>query len=148
MTAMNRAYQTMINQLFTFIIRFFFGPHWRFPQFVVRPARLLHEKGLIMATAFVGRQGVGKTYALAVELLEQMKAQPEQAFVILDWSGGLITILLLLILSDPESGKLLPRVVYDAMGGRKINGQIYITSTPAFSKKYDPEKTRLERAED
>ena len=106
---MNGSLRTMIRLILTFIARFFFGPHWRFPQFVVRPARLLHEKGLAMSTAIVGRQGVGKTYALAVELLQLMKAHPEQAFVIFDWSGGLITILMLLILSDPEREKLIPR---------------------------------------
>lgn len=138
----------MIRQLFTFIFRFFFGPHWRFPQFVVRPARLLYEKSLTMATAFVGRQGVGKTYTLAAELLEQMKAHPEQAFVILDWSGGLITTLMLLILSDPERSVLLPRLVYDAIGGRRVGGREYVMPIPEFSEKYDPEKSWLERVED
>jgi hypothetical protein len=138
----------MIRQLFTFIFRFFFGPHWRFPQLLVQPARLLYEAGLAMSTALVGRQGVSKTWTLAAELKELMKAHPEQAFVILDWSGGLISILLLLILSDPESWKLLPRLVYDAMGGRKINGQTYIMRMPEFSEKYDPEKSWLERVED
>ena len=138
----------MIRQLFTFIIRFFFGPHWRFPQFVVRPARLLHEKGLVMSTAFVGRQGVGKTYAVALELLALMKAHPEQSFFIFDWSGGLISILMLLILSDPKRDELLPRLVYDALGGRTINGKTYISRMPDFSKEHDPEKHWLERVED
>src|ERR1043165_987623 len=77
-----------------------------------------------------------------------MKAHPEQAFVIFDWSGGLITILMLLILSDPEREKLLPRLVYDAMGGRRINGRTYFMPMPAFSEKDDPEKSWLERVED
>jgi hypothetical protein len=138
----------MIRQLFTFIFRFFFGPHWRFPQFLVQPARLLHEKGLTLATAIVGRQGIGKTYALAVEIIELMLAHPEQAFVIFDWSGGLIFILMLLILSDPKKWVLLPRLVYDPLAGRKINGQTYIVPMSVFSEKHDPEKQRLERAED
>ena len=138
----------MIRLIFTFIARFFFGPHWRMPQFVVRPARLLYEKALVLSTVFVGRSGVGKTYALAKELLELMKAHPEQAFIVFDWSGGLITILMLLILSDPESWKLLPRLVYDAMGGRTINGKAYVMPMPEFSEKYDPEKPWLERVED
>jgi len=138
----------MIRQLFTFIIRFFFGPKWRFPRFVVRPPRLLHDKGLVMSTAFVGRQGVGKTFALAAELLEQMKAHPEQSFFIFDWSGGLITVLMLLILSDPKRDELLPRLVYDAMGGRTINGKTYIMRMSEFSEKHDPEKSWLERVED
>lgn len=138
----------MIRLILTFIARFFFGPHWMFPEFVIRPARLLYEKALVLSTVFIGRSGVGKTYALAKELLELMKAHPEQAFLIFDWSGGLITILLLLILSDPDSWKLLPRLVYDAMGGRKINEQTYIMPMPEFSEKYDPEKPWLERVED
>src|SRR5688572_6341642 len=119
-----------MGRLLTFLWNLFadllFGrSSWRLPFFVSRPARLLYEKGLVMATAFLGRQGVGKTYALAVELLRLMKAHPEQSFFIFDWSGGLILILMLLILSDPERDKLLPRLVYDAMGGRRINGKTY-----------------------
>jgi hypothetical protein len=91
---------------------------------------------------------VGKTYALAVELLELMKAHPEQPFIIWDWSGGLITILMRLILSDPKRDELLARLVYDAMGGRQIHGKSYIMPMPEFSEKYDPEKPWLERVED
>jgi hypothetical protein len=144
----NGVYLTMIRLFFSFITRFFFGPHWRFPQFIVQPARLLYEKALVLSTVFVGRSGVGKTYAMAVELLELMKAHPEQAFIIFDWSGGLIVILMLLILSDRDSWKLLPRLVYDAMGGRIINGRSYVMPMPEFSEKYDPEKPWLERVED
>lgn len=115
---------------------------------MVRPARLLYEKALVLSTVFVGRSGVGKTYTLAKELLELMKAHPEQAFIVFDWSGGLITILMLLILSDPDRSKLLRRLVYDAMGGRTINGNAYIMPMPEFSEKYDPEKSWLERVED
>lgn len=138
----------MIRLFLAIIARLFFGTHWRLPEFVVRPTRLLYEKGLAMATAIVGRQGIGKTYALAVELKQLMMDHPEQAFIIFDWSGGLIVILMLLILSDPESWKLLPRLVYDAMGGRKIQGQTYIMPMPEFSEKHDPEKPWLERVED
>src|SRR6266487_4228643 len=138
----------MIRFLLNLIVRLFFNTHWRIPEFVVRPARLLYEAGLVMSTAFVGRQGVGKTYALAVELLEQIKAHPEQPFFIFDWSGGLIIILLLLILSDRKRDELLPRLVHDAMGGRTINGQEYVMPIPEFSEEYDPEKPWLERVED
>jgi hypothetical protein len=138
----------MIKVIFTFLAKLLFGPHWRMPQFVVRPARLLYERALALSTVFVGRSGVGKTYALAKELLELMKAHPEQCFVVLDWKGELTTTLKLLILSDPESPKLLPRLVYDAMGGRIINGKSYVMPMPEFSEKYDPEKPWLERVED
>ena len=138
----------MIRFLLNLIANLLFGTHWRLPQFVLRPARLLYEAGLVMSTAFVGRQGIGKTVALAQELLVQIKAHPEQPFFIFDWSGGLIIILLRLILSDPKRDELLPRLVYDAMGGRTINGQAYGMPMPEFSEKYDPEKPWLERVED
>jgi hypothetical protein len=148
MTVMNGVYRKMIRLLFNFIVKLFFGTHWSFPQFVVRPTRLLYDKGLTMATAIVGRQGIGKTWALAVELWQLMKAYPEQSFIIFDWSGGLIFFLMLLILSDPESWKLLPRLVFDGMGGRKINGKTYVMRMPFFSEAHDPEKPWLERVED
>jgi hypothetical protein len=138
----------MIRLILNFIARLFFGTHWRFPQLVVRPVRLLYEAGLVMSTALVGRPGSSKTFTLAQELLEQMKSHPEQPFFIFDWSGGLIITLLLLILSDPKRDELLARLVYDDMGGRMINGQPYIMPMPEFSEKYDPEKRWLERVED
>jgi len=61
---------------------------WMMPEFVIRPRRFLYEPGLVMSTVFVGRQGVGKTFSMALELLEQIKRHPEQSFFIFDWSGG------------------------------------------------------------
>src|SRR5688500_10971563 len=110
----------MIRFLWNLFASLLFGRNQRVPKFVARPARLLHEKGLVLSTALIGRPGVGKTYALAVELIALMEAHPEQSFFVFDWSGGLITILLLLVLSSPNRWHLLPRIVYDAMGGRKI----------------------------
>jgi hypothetical protein len=138
----------MIRLFFSFITRLFFGPHWRFPQFIVAPARLLYEAALALSNVFLGRQGVAKTFTVAQELLEQMKAHPEQPFFIFDWSGGLIITLFLLILSDPKRDELLPRLIYDDMGGRTINGEPYIMPLPGFSEKYDPGKRWLERVED
>jgi hypothetical protein len=138
----------MIRFLLNLFARLFFRHNWRIPEFVVRPARLLYEAGLVMSSVYAGRQGSGKSYALAVEAVEQMKAHPEQPFFIFDWSGGLIIILVLLILSDPKRDELLPRLVYDAMGGRTINGQAYVMPMPEFSEEYDPEKPWLERVED
>jgi hypothetical protein len=138
----------MIRFLLNLFARLFFRHNWRIPEFIVRPARLLHEAGLVMSTAFVGRPGAGKTFALAQELLEQMKAHPEQSFFIFDWSGGLINTLYQLVLSDPKREEIVPRLVYDAMGGRTINGQPYVLPLPEFSEEYDPEKRWLERVED
>ena len=138
----------MIRFLLNLIARFFFRTNWRLPEFVVRPKRLLHEAGLVMSSVFVGRQGVGKTFALAQEILEHIKANPNQPFFIFDWSGGLINTLFQLILSDPKRDEIMPRLVYDAMGGRSINGQSYVMPIPEFSEEYDPEKSWLERVED
>lgn len=137
-----------IKFLWNLITSFIFGKNWKLPAFLIRPSRLLHEQGLVMSTAFVGRQGVGKTLALARELLEQIKNNPEQPFFIFDWSGGLINTLLMLVLSDPRRLEIEPRLVYDAMGGRTVNGTGYIVPMPEFSEKYDPEKPWLERVED
>src|SRR5215207_6624418 len=138
----------MIRFLLNLIARLFFRINWRMPEFVIRPQRLLHEAGLVMSSVFVGRQGVGKTFALAQELLEHIKANPNQPFFIFDWSGGLINTLFQLVLSDPKSDEIMPRLVYDAMGGRTINGQFYVMPTPEFSEEYDLEKPWLERVED
>ena len=138
----------MIRFLLNLIARFFFRTNWQLPEFVIRPHRLLHEAGLVMSSVFVGRQGVGKTFSLAMELLEQMKAHPEQPFFIFDWSGGLINTLFQLILSDPKRAEIESRLVYDAMGGRTINDQPYVMPMPEFSEKYDPEMPWLERVED
>src|SRR3990172_6840480 len=121
---------------------------WMMPEFVIRPRRFLYEPGLVMSTVFVGRQGVGKTFSMALELLEQIKAHPEQSFFVFDWSGGLINVLLLLIHSDTMKDGIEPRLVYDAMGGRSINDQVYVMPMPEFSEEFDPEKTWLERVED
>jgi hypothetical protein len=101
-----------------------------------------------MSTVFVGRQGAGKTFALAVELLEQIKRHPEQSFFIFDWSGGLISTLYRLVLSDPQRNEIENRLVYDAMGGRTIAGETYIMPMPEFSRDYDPEKKWIDRVED
>ncbi len=138
----------MIRFLWELFRSLFFRSSWRLPEFVIRPVRLLHEEGLVMSTAFVGRQGVGKTFALANELLEQIKRHPEQPFFIFDWSGGLINTILMLVLSDPKGDEIQQRLVFDAMGGRDINGEAYVMPMPEFSEKYDPEKPWLERVED
>lgn len=138
----------MIRFLLNLFIRLLFRTNWRIPEFVVRPGRLLHERGLVMSSVFVGRQGSGKTFALATELLEQIKAHPEQPFFIFDWSGGLINTLFQLVLSDPKRDEIEPRLIYDAMGGRTVNGQQYVMPMPEFSEEYDPEKPWLERIED
>src|SRR5215207_7561047 len=138
----------MIRFLLNLMARIFFPIHWRIPEFVMRPARLLHEAGLVMSSVFVGRQGSGKTFAMAQELLEQIKAHPEQPFFIFDWSGGLINTLFRLILSDPKREEIERRLIYDAMGGRVIDGHAYVMPMPFFSEKYDPEMPWLERVED
>ena len=138
----------MIRFILNLITRILFNRRWTLPEFIIRPPRLLHEAGLVMSTVFVGRQGAGKTYALALELLEQIKRHPEQSFFIFDWSGGLINTLYRLVLSDQQKEEIMPRLVYDSMGGRAIKGETYVMPMPEFSKEYDPEKSWIERVED
>src|SRR3990172_5684539 len=138
----------MLRFLWNLITSLILRNGWTLPEFIIRPRRFLYEPGLVMSTAFVGRQGVGKTFALALELLEQIRSHPEQPFFVFDWSGGLINVLLLLIQSDETREAIVPRLVYDAMGGRSINGQAYVMPMPEFSEKFDPEKSWLDRVED
>jgi len=138
----------MIRLILRLIAKLFFKARLGFPEFVVQPGRLLYEPGLVMSSVFVGRQGVGKTFALATELLEQIKAHPEQPFFIFDWSGGLINTLFQLVLSDPKREEIAGRLIYDAMGGREIDGQPFVMPMPEFSEQYDAEMPWLERVED
>lgn len=138
----------MIRLFWDIIKSLFFRSGWKLPEFVIWPTRLLYEEGLVMSTAFIGRQGVGKTFALANELLEQIKHNKEQSFFIFDWSGGLINTLFMLALSDAKRDEIIPRLIYDEMGGRNINGEAYVMPMPEFSEKFDPEKQWLERVED
>ncbi len=138
----------MTRAFWDLLMNFFFRGRFGFPEYVVRPRRLLHEGGLVMSSAFVGRQGVGKTFALAMELLEQLKSSPDQPFFIFDWSGGLVNTLFQLILSDPQKDEIRRRLVYDAMGGRTIEDKTYVMPMPEFSERFDPGKPWLERVED
>lgn len=54
----------MIRLILSLIAKLFFKARMGFPEFVVQPGRLLYEPGLVMSSVFVGRQGVGKTFAL------------------------------------------------------------------------------------
>src|SRR4030067_1448256 len=132
----------------TMIANFLFRNRWTFPEFIIRPSRLLYDSGLVMSTVFVGRQGSGKTLTLAMELLENLKLHTEQPIFIFDWSGVLSETLFKLFLSDPKRDEILPRLVYDAMGSRTVNDEVFIMPMPEFSEKYDLEKPWLERVED
>src|SRR3989337_630610 len=59
---------------------------WMMPEFVIRPRRFLYEPGLVMSTVFVGRQGVGKTFSMALELLERLI--PTLWSAIPPWAGA------------------------------------------------------------
>ena len=41
----------MIRFLLNLIVRLFFRPNWRLPEFIIRPHRLLHEAGLVMSAS-------------------------------------------------------------------------------------------------
>ena len=68
-----------------------------------------------MGTLFIGRQGTGKTTALARHLVNYFKAFPDRAIFVLDWSGS-ITDIFFVDFSEPNKDQLIKRIVYDELG--------------------------------
>lgn len=88
----------------------------------------LFDAGLTMGTLYIGKQGTGKTTALARHLVDYFKRYPDRAMFILDWSGGLTDSVIAMLKNDPES---LKRVVYDQLGNTE-----WVVPLPEFSSKY------------
>ncbi len=93
----------------------------------------LTADGATMGTLFVGRQGTGKTTALARHLVDSFKRFPDRAIFVLDWSGSISDAILTLINQEPKPERevLLSRVVYDEMGHPE-----WVTPMPEFSHLY------------
>ncbi len=88
----------------------------------------LFDEGLTMGTLYIGKQGTGKTTALARHLVEYFKRYPDRPMFILDWSGGLTDSVIAMLKNDPES---LKRIVYDQLGNPD-----WVVPMPEFSTKY------------
>lgn len=100
------------------------------------------------ANAVVGAQGTGKTFAVAQEVWEMIKDHPDYSFVIYEWGSMMMDTLLAMALSDPSGKSQLKRFIFDPIAGRKIRHEEWIMPLPAFSDKYDPEKSFINRLED
>lgn len=125
-----------------------FGPSPRTPITINQPRRLLHDAGMTKANAVVGAQGTGKTFAVAQELWEMIKEHPDYSFVIYEWGSMMMDTLFALALSDPASKPHLKRFIFDPIAGRKIRHEEWVMPLPAFSEKYDPDKSFMNRIED
>jgi hypothetical protein len=88
----------------------------------------LFDAGLTMGTLYIGKQGTGKTTALARHLVDYFKRYPDRAMFVLDWSGGITDAILAMLLGDKEN---LKRVIYDEWGNTE-----WVVPLPEFSLAY------------
>lgn len=89
------------------------------------------SEGLTMGTLIIGRQGTGKTTALARHLVEYFKLNQNRAIFVLDWSGAITDSILKLVLAEPKKHELLRRIVYDELGHPE-----WVVPLPEFSEAY------------
>lgn len=101
--------------------------------------KLFHE-GLTMGTLFIGKQGTGKTTALARHLVEYFKAFPDRAVFVLDWSGSITDSILTMILGEPLRSTYLKRVIYDQLGNEE-----WVVPMPEFSNAYGSSEEQVQR---
>lgn len=90
--------------------------------------------GLTMGTLYIGKQGSGKTTALARHLVDYFKSFPRRAVFVLDPSGSLTDDILAIILSEPKDirDRLIKRLVYDELGHPE-----WVIPLPEFHKAYN-----------
>ena len=91
----------------------------------------LFDAGLTMGTLYIGRQGTGKTTALARHLVDYFKRYPDRAVFVLDWSGSITDAILTILLGGENSEDHLKRVVYDELGNPD-----WVVPMPEFSLAY------------
>lgn len=93
------------------------APEYRnFPDARMMRTEELTPDGGTMGTLVIGRQGTGKTTALARHLVGKFKKYPDRAMFVLDWSGSISDSILTLVAQDEKRDELLKRIVYDEMG--------------------------------
>lgn len=102
----------------------------------------LPDAGLTMGTMIIGRPGAGKTTLLANHIVDYAKRYEDQAIFVLDWSGSVTEIILMLILMEPENirEKLVKRVVFDDLGNPN-----YVIPMPEFSEQYGSYEEQTQR---
>jgi hypothetical protein len=93
----------------------------------------LFDAGRTMGTGYYGRQGSGKTSAMARDMSEHAVRHPEQAVFVLDASGSITDSMITLIHQhDQESGDhQADRIIYDELGNPD-----YVVPMPEFSEIY------------
>jgi hypothetical protein len=113
--------------------RVLFGKPLPFPNMAEASYEELPPDGLTMGTLVIGRQGTGKTSALATHIVDYFKKYPQRAIFVLDWSGSITDNILQLIEQEPKEirERLIKRLVYDELGHPEI-----IVPMPEFSKAY------------
>jgi hypothetical protein len=84
-----------------------------------------------MGTLYIGKQGTGKTMALARHLVEYLQAHPGRAVFVLDWSGSITDALLSIIMAVKDRESLEKRLIYDQLGNTE-----WVTPMPEFSLEY------------
>ena len=97
----------------------------------------LFIEGLTMGTLYIGRQGTGKTTALARHLVDYFKAFPDRAIFVLDWSGSITDGILSLVSQD---NLLVKRIIYDEMGHPE-----WTIPLPEFSSHYGSYEEHIQR---
>src|ERR1043165_3227944 len=97
----------------------------------------LFTEGLTMGTLYIGRQGTGKTTALARHLVDYFKAFPDRAIFVLDWSGSITDGILSLVSQD---NLFLKRIIYDEMGHPE-----WTIPLPEFSGHYGSYEEHIQR---
>jgi len=115
------------------INRLLFGSRPSFSNIAVGQFDDLPPGGLTLGTLYAGRQGTGKTSALARHIVEYFKTYPGRGIFVLDWSGSISDNILHLILQEPLEvrEKLLQRLVFDDMGNPDL-----VIPLPEFSLLY------------
>lgn len=100
----------------------------------------LYHQGLTMGTLFIGKQGTGKTTALARHLVEYFKAFPDRAVFVLDWSGSITDSILTMILGEPLKSTYIKRIIYDQLGNEE-----WVVPMPEFSSLYGSYEEQVQR---
>ena len=114
-----------------------------FPNTRVSSYDQLLPDGLTMGTLYIGRQGTGKTTALARHIVEYFKAFPDRAIFVLDWSGSITDSILGIIANEPPrvSYELTARLIYDELGHPD-----WVKPLPEFSSMYgNPREEQAQR---
>lgn len=91
----------------------------------------LFDAGLTMGTLYIGKQGTGKTTALARHLVDYFKRYPDRPVFVLDWSGSITDSIISIIMQHDNMDMLLKRVIYDQLGNPE-----WVIPMPEFSLAY------------